>query len=86
MEKEHYIKIKQDELIKFKELFFNFQYESERLENVLCGFLNDHNLGTLFLNWLMQQKKQSESDDMINEVYGDIDELITRFNYYFLNN
>ncbi|MDE3838638.1 hypothetical protein C0966_04445 [Bacillus methanolicus] len=85
MEKEHYINIKQDEFNKFEELFLNYRYESERMENVLCGFLQDHNLGTLFLNWLKQQKIQSESDDMINEVYGDIDELIKRFNYYFSN-
>ncbi|MED4354469.1 hypothetical protein P9265_19520 [Schinkia azotoformans] len=81
------LQIYEDDFDQFKEKFYEFQYELERTNNVLDGFVVKYKLEKLFEQYLLEleQEQQNPEDkyEITKEMYGDIDEFMRDHSYLF---
>lgn len=63
----------------FDQRYCNASYEAKRMSNILNSFVNENELNKQFENWILEKRKFQNSPmdkyNVIDELYGDLDEL-----------
>lgn len=80
------VQVYRDDLNELLEKYDDENIQKERYISVIHQFVWDYNLDDKFKEWVYKKKEEALHDDIVNEVFGDIDEIIEEFDLIFEDN